>query len=61
LVPTEFQPGTVLAILFQTKHAGISGILSGRVSQAGLQPDGFWMIDCVLSRPLSKDEIGSLI
>jgi hypothetical protein len=56
-----FHTGTVLALLFQTRQAGMSGILSARVrSRRELQHER-WLLDCTLSRRLSQDEIQALI
>ena len=56
-----FDVGTVLAIQLQTKHAGFSGILSGRVQHATKQPDGTWRVGCTLSRSLTDDEFFALL
>jgi hypothetical protein len=61
IVGRSFDPGTMLAVLLQTKNAGISGILSAKVREASPQSDGYWLLDCTLSRSLTDDEIFSLL
>jgi hypothetical protein len=61
IVERSFDPGTILAVLLQTKNAGISGILSAQVRQAIAQSDGYWLLDCTLSRSLTDDEVFSLL
>jgi hypothetical protein len=61
LIHRAFEPGTVLAIQLQTKNAGISGILSARVKQAIAQADGYWLLDCTLSRILTEEEVFMLV
>jgi hypothetical protein len=61
IVERSFELGTVLAILLQTEHAGLSGILSATVRQAMPRSDGYWLLDCSLSRCLTDDEVSALL
>ena len=61
ILDCPFDVGSVLAIQLQTKHAGFSGILSGRVQHATKQPDGTWRVGCMLSRSLTDDEFFALL
>ena len=61
IMDRAFDVGTILAIQLQSKHAGFSGILSGHVKHATEQPDGSWLIGCVLSRSLTDDEFFALL
>jgi hypothetical protein len=55
------QPGAVLAIQLQRRHAGVSGILSASVAYSAPLPDGRWRCGCRLSRSLTDDELYSLL
>jgi hypothetical protein len=55
------QPGAVLAIQLQRRHAGVSGILSASVVHSTALPDGTWFCGCHLSRSLTYDELYSLL
>ncbi len=61
VVPCCFEPGTVLAIQLQAREAGFSGVLTGRVVHATPLPDGTWVVGCLLSRPLTEDELLGLL
>jgi hypothetical protein len=61
LTEQAFEAGTVLAIQLQTKHAGISGILSAQVLSVSPQADGYHLLDCRLSRNLTEDEQLALV
>jgi hypothetical protein len=61
ILDRPFDVGTVLAIQLQTKHAGFSGILSGRVQHSTQQADGTWRVGCTLSRSLTDDEFFALL
>ena len=56
-----FEPGTVLAIELKGKQCGISAILTARVQRAAPLPDGNWRLGCRLSRPLSEEELSTLL
>jgi hypothetical protein len=55
------EPGSVLAIQLQRRHAGVSGILSAKVVSSAAQCDGTWLCGCRLSRSLTDDEIFALL
>jgi hypothetical protein len=57
----DFDPGTLLAIQLQVRHAGFSGILTGKVVHSTLLADQNWLIGCTLSRSLSEEELTSLL
>jgi hypothetical protein len=60
LVQEPLEPGTLLAIQFQTRHLGASDILSAQVKHVTLGDEGTWLVGCKLSRNLSRDEMNSL-
>jgi PilZ domain len=57
----HLQPGAILAIQLQRRHAGVSGILSGTVVYCSPLQDGLWRCGCRLSRGLTDDELYSLL
>jgi hypothetical protein len=57
----HLQPGAVIAIQLQRRHAGVSGILSASVAHSTPLSDGTWLCGCRLSRCLSDDELYSLL
>jgi len=57
----RLEPGTIMAIQLQGRHAGISRILSGRIVHATPQTDGSWRIGCALSGRLSEGELQTLL
>jgi hypothetical protein len=61
IMPRTFEPGTVLAVQLQVRHAGFSGILTGRVIHSSQLADGNHLNGCTLSRMLTEDEIASLL
>jgi hypothetical protein len=61
LLDQPFEIGTLLAVQLQSRDVGLSGILTGKVRHATPQSDGNWLIGCSLSRPLTDDEIFTLL
>ena len=61
LCQQPFEPGTVLAFQFQSKYAGVSGILTGKVRHVTPLERGMWLVGCSFSRNLSDDEISAVI
>jgi hypothetical protein len=55
------QPGAVIAIQLQRRHAGLSGILSATVAHCTPLPSGTWLCGCRLSRRLSPNEVQGLV
>jgi PilZ domain len=56
-----FEPNTLLAIQLQSKHTGVSGILTAQVRRTVPLPNGNWFLGCSLSRPLTDDALLELL
>jgi hypothetical protein len=56
-----FEPDTLLAIQLQSKHTGVSGILTAQVKRTVLLPNGNWFLGCSLSRPLTDEALLELL
>jgi PilZ domain len=60
LAQARLEPGTLLAIQFRTRHLGVSDILSAQVKQTTPGDADTWLLECKLSRNLTKQELASL-
>jgi hypothetical protein len=61
LVTRELDRGSVLAIRLRRRHAGLSGILTGKVCHVQSTDRGYWLVGCRLSRCLAEDEFEALL
>jgi hypothetical protein len=55
------ETGTILAIQLRKRLAGVSDILTAEVRHATPLGDGFWVLGCQLSRPLTEEECLALL
>lgn len=61
LLGRRFEPGALLAIELTESSEGQQRLLLARVAHATAQPDGKWLIGCILVNPLGEDEIPTLL
>jgi hypothetical protein len=61
LVEQALEPGMILAIQLQSRHLGVSGILSAQVRHVIRRNGDAWLVGCELSRQLTRDEVETLL
>jgi hypothetical protein len=61
LVRRQIPTGTPLAIQFQSRYTGVSGILTATVKHLERLADHCWLLGCILSRPLAEPEFNSVV
>lgn len=61
LLPRRFERGALLSIELPEAGEGRKRLLLARVARSVPQPDGGWLIGCILASPLSDDELQLLL
>lgn len=61
LLIRRFEPGTVLAIELTESSKQRQRLLLARVAHATPQPEGKWLIGCILINPLDEDDLQQLL
>jgi hypothetical protein len=61
LARRSFPAETLLAIQFQGKYTGVSGIVTANVRHSVKLRENLWFLGCSLSRSLAQPELSTLI